>query len=465
MKIFIHIIILMVTNLHSVFSTPSCVDNAEIIIYNFYDNGVTVKVIPFGSIFSGYDATNGLDHKYSLKPSDQCTNCGTNWTHVVGGSRTMPLFPGWPPNIEYCESGGYALFDWDDGANYDGNFPQFVAGAVSYGLWKVEFWYTPHDGPEGLINSCWLDYRDWRAPTGCIGYSVNNDLALKVTNDNIYFQWGNWTDQEPDPGWIPIDNQYVPNRTIQWYRQVNTEQGQIYQCPNGITKGNFLTTNTDNGYWLDWPIDARDIPNTNYEHINPEILDMNLSIVSNMQANIRSDKTMTIDNNSKLKLLSGSTLHFNSNCTLLVKSGSNICNYGGIINGTPTIIFERRSIISNCENAWTGPITGGKVVLEDSAIVELSDSTILTFDSTSQLIMMPHSEFRFGSNAKIIFQNGSNLVCDSAKFTTIDSNTTWDGIYLNDLAYDTLKNCTFENALNGVNVSDKYHPMLCCCLL
>jgi hypothetical protein len=449
MKIFINIIILMVTNLHFVIAQFNCIGNGEVIFYNMYASGVRVKVIPIGSIFSGPTNANQLDHKYSLKPSYRTPNSGTNWTDVVGGSRIMPLLP--VPYVE-CNGDGYTVFDWDDGANYHSQQPQFVAGAVSYGLWKVEFWIENVYDEWFLINECWLDYRDWRAPEGC----NLNDLFIQLRSNSpyIYFTWGNAGDDVPQE-YIPINNQNVPDKHIEWYRQVRISNGIIFiiQCPNGINKGNYFTTNADNGYWLDWPIDAHRL-NSNYEHINPEILDLNLSIVSNMQANIRSNKTMTIDNNSKLTLLSGSTLHFNSNSTLLVKSGSNICNFGGAINGYPRIIFERSGFISKCEYAWTGPITGGKIVLEDSAIVELADSTVLTFDSTSQLIMKPHSELRLGADAKIIFHNGANLFCDSAKFTSIDSNTTWDGIYLNDLSYDTLKNCTFENALNGINIAD-----------
>jgi len=113
MKIFIRIIILMVTNLYFVIAQWNCIGNGEVIFFNMYASGVRVKVIPIGSIFSGICGTNGLDHKYSLDPSYRSTNV-TNWTHVVGGSLIMPLLP--VPYID-CYGGGYTVFDWDDWHN------------------------------------------------------------------------------------------------------------------------------------------------------------------------------------------------------------------------------------------------------------------------------------------------------------------------------------------------------------
>jgi hypothetical protein len=99
-----------------------------------------------------------------------------------------------------------------------------------------------------------------------------------------------------------------------------------------------------------------------------------------------------------------------------------------------------------------------KFILEDSAVYVIPDSSTITFDKTAQLIMKPHSELRFGINSKIVFQNGSRISCDSAKFTSLDSTETWDGIYFEGIAFDTLKNCTFQNAVNGININDNYDP-------
>lgn len=52
MKISIFIIILLVANIRSVVSVPTCIGRGELIFYNYYADGVTVKVIPYGSVFS-----------------------------------------------------------------------------------------------------------------------------------------------------------------------------------------------------------------------------------------------------------------------------------------------------------------------------------------------------------------------------------------------------------------------------
>jgi hypothetical protein len=77
MKIFIYILILLVTIIQFVVAEPHCINFGELIFYNYYADGVTVKVIPVGSIFSGTENTFGLNHKYSLGPCERTTNAGT----------------------------------------------------------------------------------------------------------------------------------------------------------------------------------------------------------------------------------------------------------------------------------------------------------------------------------------------------------------------------------------------------
>jgi len=446
----------MVINMQFVFSARTCIGFGELIFYNYYADGVRVKVIPYGSVFSGYEVSNGLDHKYSLKPSKRSTDAGTNWTHVVGGSRTMPLMPGSSP---ICEIPGYAIFDWDDGNNYKASQygPEVSAGAISYGLWKVEFWGTNSENTQELINSCWIDYRDWRAPEGC---NLNNDLFVKLTSDkNIYFYWGNGVPQDADGNWISITNQYVPDRHIQWFRQVRTEQGEIAQCTGGQNKGNFLTSNADGGFWLNFPIDAHTL-NSSYEHLNPELIYMNLSVASGHHSYIKPNKTLYIESGANFTVQSNATLTFNNNCTLYIKQGGKFCNYGtvnGTVNGNVNIVYERRGIYNYC-SPFHSPFIGGNVTIEDSAIVEFPDSTTIVFDSSAVFTMNPHSELRLGQYTKLVFQNGSRIKCDNVKITSLDSNQTWDGIYLDGIAYDTLKNCTFQNALNGINITNNYDP-------
>lgn len=65
---------------------------------------------------------------------------------------------------------------------------------------------------------------------------------------------------------------------------------------------------------------------------------------------------------------------------------------------------------------------------------------------------------KFGKNSKLIFQDGARINANGCKFVSYDSTEVWDGIYLDGIAYDTLKNCTFQNAVNGINITDNYDP-------
>ena len=96
------------------------------------------------------------------------------------------------------------------------------------------------------------------------------------------------------------------------------------------------------------------------------------------------------------------------------------------------------------------------ITLVDSASCDIPDNTTIYFDgSLTSLVLNPGSTLNFGDNSKIVFQNGAHLVADHAKFTSLDPNTPWDGIYLSGLSNDTITNCTIENAVNGINITDK----------
>jgi parallel beta-helix repeat protein len=71
------------------------------------------------------------------------------------------------------------------------------------------------------------------------------------------------------------------------------------------------------------------------------------------------------------------------------------------------------------------------------------------------LEMKPYSKIILGQNSKLLFQNGARLIANNATFTSLDSTSTWDGIYLEDNSNDTIKNCIIENASNGINITDK----------
>ena len=68
MKNLTYILILVVTNIQLDIAQQYCIGQGELIFYNYYNEGVTVKVIPEGSIFSGhsvYTTTGNDNNRYS----------------------------------------------------------------------------------------------------------------------------------------------------------------------------------------------------------------------------------------------------------------------------------------------------------------------------------------------------------------------------------------------------------------
>jgi len=165
---------------------------------------------------------------------------------------------------------------------------------------------------------------------------------------------------------------------------------------------------------------------------------------------------------SILNIKRNSTLIFKQNSNIYISSGSeidlygrsNFCNEGAYISGGGKIRFL--GIVYTC--VPTGPCyfqDSVKFIVEDTASFEIPDSTTYIFEgSETAFICKDQSTVKFGKGSKLIFNDGARIIANHTKFTTIDSNTTWDGIYINDVSYDTLKNCTIENALNGINVAD-----------
>lgn len=127
---------LIISNLSYSDDPVGCIQYAELITWNNYADGVTVKVIPVGTIFNGY-WNEGLDYKYSFKPSRNHPRIPPWWDYVIGGVGNNILKSN---GFEDC-SKGYVVFDFDDGGNYDADITK-LKGGISYGLWKVEFYYA-----------------------------------------------------------------------------------------------------------------------------------------------------------------------------------------------------------------------------------------------------------------------------------------------------------------------------------
>jgi hypothetical protein len=103
----------------------------------------------------------------------------------------------------------------------------------------------------------------------------------------------------------------------------------------------------------------------------------------------------------------------------------------------------------------------------DSAQIVLDSSTLYHYRTTTlyylkghetALILNPGSKLLFGENSGIVCDSGARIVANDATFASVDSTKKWNGISLNDLASDTIKNCIIKNAMYGIMISDRYDP-------
>jgi hypothetical protein len=174
---------------------------------------------------------------------------------------------------------------------------------------------------------------------------------------------------------------------------------------------------------------------------------------------IESQAVFTIENKNIYNMYRGSNLYLESSPypNIYVKPGGKFCNYGGIISGGGKIKFESGTIVHCADMQQDFNVQDStQILFEDSCTWILEPNSTVSFDgNVTCLIMNPYSEIKFGENSKLVFQNGAHLIADHAKFTSVDGNSTWDGIYLEDLSNDTITNCTIENAVNGINITDK----------
>jgi len=167
------------------------------------------------------------------------------------------------------------------------------------------------------------------------------------------------------------------------------------------------------------------------------------------QCTIKANSKMILERNSKLVMSSG--------CQILVLPGGVFCNRGAevILNGGTITI--RGNPTGICDQDYADPIyqNDGQLIFADSSLIEFPDNSTITIDSNTALICKPYSTIKFGEHSKLILKHGSRLVANNCTFTSLVAGETWDGIYSYDLSNDTITNCTFENAVNGINLIDK----------
>lgn len=472
--IFILLLFIILTRVTFADDDPP-LDFAEIHVYN-YSTTQDIKVIykPIGAIFNGKEIPGSpsiKDYRYSPEAVNDFPGSDN---FLLGGEKTLPKKVGTSISQFYLT--------WDLESNPILNNDSIFG----LGRYKIEFWEWNNDNQEAnaLIDEVIVDYSDWDLPYS--GTTFMNDIFISFySNQNITVRFQHSINE------IPISHPSISRNIRIWYQVMAVQSQTQWDVNERIqNKGNFKTTNERNNAYLFFPIDG-----VNYQglpqHFDPNVCFVNLTIDQGHTANIVSNKIFKMNNstiltlmsnpNTNLNLLTSSRLdigvgakciienqarlNINSNCTLLVygaaevrvKPGGLLCNYGGRILGAGRIIFEGRLRCADYQDFVIGDST--QVVLQDSACWELpSGSTVIFEGNGTNLEMKPGTQIKFGTNSKLVFTDGARIFADSSIFSSLEADSTWDGIYLDGITYDTLKNCTFQNAVNGINITDNYDP-------
>ena len=391
------------------------------------------------------------------------------------------------------------MIDFDDGLYYDfENSASKVLGGISYGLWKFEvFQDSAH-----LIDVFYFDERDMNHGTGPFN---NPDIFFSLvrrngsSSDSVLFIFSGAQDT------VNLYDSRILNKVIKSWHKVGLNSpiyGQDPIKPGSPNMGQFRTLNRERNI----PIYA-----TNFggmKHSNAGEIDLNLiiehdirtrdtlrefptNLVISKGTQLRIDydvvfemitplnsgtnffnlltvkdsawlslypgATLIIDSPNELSLEYGSKLTLALGSNILIRNGGKFCNEGGKVLGPGHVIFDK-GIHNTCEFDNFTTSDSAKIVLDSATLSLPDDYTLHLKGNETALILNPGSKLLFGENSGIVCDSGARLIANDALFASVDSTKKWNGISLNDLASDTIKNCIIKNAMYGIMISDRYSP-------
>jgi tetratricopeptide (TPR) repeat protein len=371
---------------------------------------------------------------------------------------------------------------------------------IGYGIYKVHVSW-----PNGF-DTCTVEW-DAGYPFQTDTMNWSQDLSIIVRDigggPKVLFQWGNSVNE------TPIDD--VGKRIVAWDQQYDTQNRRLLRNKQF---GSFKYDNSSNNPYTEIPLDCRTdcapgqgtdnsnrsgllrlnmvidkniftreflndaptiiavdkfaslkiAPNRIFEMITPfgagELAYTNLVVSDSAFLILYSGSKIIVDAPNKLTLKNLSNLTLSLNSQIIFKPGSTFCNEGGRIWGKGSIIFEKGIHGFPCD-------LESPMLIQDSCRILVSDSSELVLPDNftlhlkgkeTALILNPGSKLLFGENSGIVCDSGARLIANDATFASADSTKKWNGISLNDLASDTIKNCTIKNAMYGIMISDRYDP-------
>ena len=430
----------------------------ELIIGNLHpEDTLIVNVSPVGFIFTG-------DKSYRPK------SIYDTGYHNFGGIKKLFYMPSNFENKHFRLNHDAALS------------PNSCDSNIGYGKYKIEFskwdWDSiTYEYTLFRIDSLVIDFSD-----ADYGYS---GIWSSFTNDFLVYYWGE-------------DSIFVEFYGGSKIKLDTTDRD--FQMWNQEGRGTFKTQNksgfkSDSNH-LNYPIISENYSSIN--HLYPGDINLNLQIEHDVSTNIATD--ITVKSKSFVKIYNGKTLTMsappsgysnlivtdssffavrpsakiivhspnritlkntgliviNTGGEIRIKPGAFFCNEGGKLYGR--ITFENGIHQPLCNQLTDFFMQdSSKFVLDSNAILPIPDNTTLHLRGIeSALILNPGSKLLFGENSGIICDSGAKVIANYAEFASIDSTKKWNGISLNDLSHDTIKNCVIKNAMYGIAISDKH---------
>ena len=160
---------------------------------------------------------------------------------------------------------------------------------------------------------------------------------------------------------------------------------------------------------------------------------------------------------NKLTISYGGHLELASQSIVRIYPGGKLCNFGGSVMGKGYIYYDK-GIHNTCEFDNFTASDSAHIVLDSATLSLPNDYTLHLKGNETALILNPGSKLLFGENSGIVCDSGARIIANDATFASVDTTKKWNGISLNDLANDTIKNCTIKNAMYGIMISDRYDP-------
>ena len=417
-------------------------------------------------------------------------------------------YPGYfeiKPDLTGISYDKWLLLGNDASANSD------LDGLFGFGEYILEIYKTTDGGTSfQQIIQIPIDWLDFNYPYGTgVGAA---DLFLRIYDIsplNITFEWSAGVQGDE----LPLFGTGSPpyNGGIQVYKQYHRFDSNLYEWvgynlnnENPPSRGNSISDE----YFLTYPMEGRNLPSPYNipQHSDAGLIRANVSIDTNVNTPLtllQSPTNLTIANKAIVKVEPADTLNLitpsspvngyvnliiqdssflavrpsakiivhSPNRITLKNTGSIVINTGGEIRIKPGALFcnEGGKLFGRVtfENGFHQPLCSqladffmqdsSKFVLDSNAVLPIQNNTTLHIrGNQSALILNPGSKLLFGENSGIICDSGARIVANNAEFASIDSTKKWNGISLNDLSHDTIKNCVIKNAMYGIAINDKH---------